>query len=123
MMEKEKNVLLLGASMKPFRYSHMAVKALTKNEFPVYPVGREEGEINGIPVNTKLPPIEKFHTVTVYLNQKNQKDYYEKLFLYSPDRVIFNPGTENEEFKAICKERNVEVVENCTLEMLEAGAF
>jgi hypothetical protein len=61
--------------------------------------------------------------VSVYLNQKNQKDYYEKLFLYSPERVIFNPGTENDELKAICKERNVEVVENCTLEMLEAGAF
>ncbi len=122
-MENDKNVLLLGASMKPFRYSHLAVKALSKNQFPVYPVGREEGDINGIPVNTKLPPVQKYHTVTVYLNQKNQKDYYEKIFLYSPERVIFNPGTENPEFKELCQQRNVEVVENCTLELLEAGKF
>ena len=122
-MENDKNVLLLGASMKPFRYSHLAVKALSNNQFPVYPVGREEGEINGVIVNSKLPPVQKYHTVTVYLNQKNQKDYYEKIFLYSPERIIFNPGTENPEFKELCQQRNVEVVENCTLELLEAGQF
>lgn len=122
-MDTDKNVLLLGASMKPFRYSHMAVKALSNKNFRVYPLGKEEGEIAGVPVNTSLPPIEKYHTITLYLNQKNQKDYYEKIFLYSPERVIFNPGTENEELKAMCKERNVEVVENCTLEMLNDEIF
>lgn len=122
-METDKKVIVLGASTKPFRYSNMAVKALTKNDFLVYPVGKEEGEIVGVPVNTTLPGIEKYHTVTIYLNQKNQKDYYEKIFLYSPERIIFNPGTENEELKAICKERNVQVVENCTLQMLNAEIF
>lgn len=122
-MDTDKNVLLLGASMKPSRYSHMAVKALTNNNLRVYPVGKEEGEIEGVPVSSSLPPIEKFHTITLYLNQKNQKDYYEKMFLYSPERVIFNPGTENEELKELCRQHNVEAVENCTLELLEAEQF
>lgn len=122
-MEKDKNVLLLGASMKPFRYSNMAVKALINKDFVVCPVGKEKGEINGVGVKTTLPPLEKFHTVSIYLNKKNQRDYYEKLFMYSPERVIFNPGAENDELKSLCKEHNVDVVENCTLEMVNMEQF
>lgn len=123
-MEKQgKRVLLLGASLKPFRYSHIAVKLLAGNNHEVWPLGREKGEIAGQEVKTTLPDWDKVDTVTIYLNHENQKDYYESVFKYHPERIIFNPGTENPEFKKLAENKGVKVVENCTLEMLEAGIF
>ncbi len=118
-----KNVLLLGASLKHYRYSNAAIQALQENNHYVYAVGKEEGLVMGSLISSNLPPIEKYDTVTLYLNAKNQKDYYEKIFMYSPERVIFNPGAENEELEKICKERGVKVVKDCTIMMLKRGEF
>lgn len=123
MSEEGKSVLLLGASLKPFRYSNIAVKMLTRNGHDVWPLGREEGEIEGKEVKTYLPDWKQVNTVTIYLNPENQKDYYESVFRYNPERIIFNPGTENSEFRTLAEDKGVKVVENCTLEMLEAGIF
>lgn len=123
-MEKQgKKVLLIGASLKPFRYSHIAVKMLASYNHEVWPLGREKGEIAGQEVKTTLPDWDKLDTVTIYLNYENQKDYYESVFDYHPERIIFNPGTENPEFKKLAENKGVKVIENCTLEMLEAGIF
>lgn len=115
--------MLLGASLKPFRYSNIAVKMLTRNGHDVWPLGREEGEIEGKEVKTYLPDWKQINTVTIYLNPENQKDYYESVFRYNPERIIFNPGTENSEFRTLAEDKGVKVVENCTLEMLEARIF
>lgn len=123
MGEQQKSVLLLGASLKPFRYSNIAVKMLKSHGHEVWPLGRENGEIAGEEVKTQLPGWNSVNTVTVYLNQENQKDYYDSIFRYNPERIIFNPGTENPEFKKIAEDKGVKVIENCTLEMLEAGIF
>ncbi len=123
MEEHGKSVLLLGASLKPFRYSNIAVKMLTSHGHEVWPLGRENGEIAGKEVQKQLPDWEKVNTVTVYLNPENQKEYYDSIFKYKPERIIFNPGTENPEFKKVAEDKGVKVIENCTLEMLEAGIF
>ncbi|PID95626.1 MAG: CoA-binding protein [Bacteroidetes bacterium] len=122
-MDQNKNVLLLGASLKSYRYSFTALQLLRANNHYVHAVGKEEGQAGENMVSSHLPPIEKFHTVSLYLNPKNQRDYYEKLFMYSPERVIFNPGSENEELEELCKERGVQVVKDCTIMMLKRGAF
>lgn len=123
MENQGKSVLLLGASLKPFRYSHIAVKMLARNNHKVWPLGRKKGEIAGQEVKTTLPDWDKVDTVTIYLNPENQKDYYESVFKYRPERIIFNPGTENSEFKKLAENKGIKVVENCTLQMLEAGIF
>ena len=61
--------------------------------------------------------------VTLYLNPDNQKEYYEKIIALNPKRIIFNPGTENEELEDLAKEHNIETVEGCTLVMLSTGTF
>ncbi len=41
----------------------------------------------------------------------------------NPKRIIFNPGTENEEFKQLATQNGVEPIEACTLVMLSIGNF
>ena len=62
-------------------------------------------------------------TVTLYLNAKNQEEYYDFILKLKPRRVIFNPGTDNEEFQEICEAENIEVVTDCMLAMLACGQF
>jgi uncharacterized protein len=121
-MEK-KRTLVLGASPKPERFSYAAVVKLLKNEFPVIAVGLREGEIKGIRIEKPFPEYADIDTIALYVGPKNQSVYYEYILKLRPRRVIFNPGTENEEFERVLKENAVEVVRDCTLVMLSRGNY
>ena len=47
-------------------------------------------------------------TVTLYIGSQRQPEYYQYIVSLNPRRVIFNPGTENEEFYKVLKENNIE---------------
>jgi hypothetical protein len=40
-----------------------------------------------------------------------------------PARVIFNPGTENQEFAQQLEAQGIETIEACTLVMLRTGQY
>jgi len=86
-------------------------------------VGIREGEINGVPIIKGKPQIHDVHTVSLYLNPQRQREYYDWIISLNPQRVVFNPGTENPEFQSILKEKNINFVEACTLVMLTIGLF
>jgi predicted CoA-binding protein len=68
-------------------------------------------------------PEEEFDTVTLYLNPKRQQEYYQKILALKPQRVIFNPGTENQEFMQMLEEVGIETEAACTLVMLSIGNY
>ena len=119
----KKYTLVVGASEKSMRYSNMAVKLLTDFEHSVYAYGLRKGMINDVEINTEWPKTENFNTITMYIGPQNQTVYYDKIIALNPQRVIFNPGTENDELAEKLREKGVEVVENCTLVMLNTGVF
>jgi predicted CoA-binding protein len=86
-------------------------------------VGLRAGEINGITVHKPFPVVENIHTVTLYVGPKNQPFWYDFILYAKPQRVIFNPGTPNEEFEQMLIDTGIEVVEECTLIMLSSGDF
>jgi hypothetical protein len=61
--------------------------------------------------------------VTLYLNPLNQKEYYDYIVSLKPKRIIFNPGTENEELYQIAKKNNIQTMEACTLVLLSTGQY
>jgi hypothetical protein len=61
------------------------------------------------------------HTITLYLNPQNQKEYYDYILSLQPRRIIFNPGTENDELEKQAQKAGIETVEGCTLVMLGRG--
>ncbi len=47
----------------------------------------------------------------------------DEILAAKPQRIIFNPGAENEELAAAASSAGIEVVEACTLVMLRTGLF
>jgi predicted CoA-binding protein len=117
--------IVLGATTNPARYAFLATERLLEKEIEVIPVGIRKGAAAGIPIRNDLPIIENVHTITLYLNKHIQKNYYDYILNLKPQRVIFNPGTENTELYGILKrelpETKIEVA--CTLVLLSVGNY
>lgn len=118
-----KKTVVLGASENPSRYSFLAINRLKAHQHPVVAIGRKNGEVAGIRITKERPDEDGVDTVTLYLNPANQKPYYDYIIGLKPKRIIFNPGTENDELIEMAKEHGIEPVLGCTLVMLSTGQF
>ena len=118
-----KRTLVIGASSNPARYSYLAVHSLLKHNFEVVALAKRNDEVAGIPIITLFPENEKIHTVTLYIGPHWQTEYYQKIIQLNPKRVIFNPGTENDEFAQMLQKQNIETLEACTLVLLSTGQY
>jgi predicted CoA-binding protein len=118
-----KKTLVLGASTRSGRFSYLAIKSLVKHGVEVVAIGQREGEGDGVNIFTYPVFPTDIHTVTLYLNPKNQKQYLDYIISLKPKRIIFNPGTENPELLKLAKENAVETIFDCTLVMLNAGRY
>ena len=122
-MDQGKKTVVLGASANPSRYSYLAVRKLNSYNHPVVAIGKKKGSINGIEIVTDHVPVSGVDTVTLYLNPMNQREYYDYILNLQPKRIIFNPGTENEELIKDAKKNGIEPVIGCTLVMLSIGTY
>ncbi len=115
--------LVLGASTNPSRYSYRAIRLLRSFKHEVLAVGRDTGSVNDVEIQKSFPKGEKIDTVTMYLNPVNQKPFYDDIVAAKPRRIIFNPGSENDELIKLAAENGIETEEACTLIMLNAGQY
>jgi predicted CoA-binding protein len=122
-MAESKKTLVLGASPNPSRYSYMAVNRLAAHRHPVVAIGKRKGTVGSVEITTDHLAVEDVHTITLYLNPQNQKEYYDYILSLQPRRIIFNPGTENDELEKQAQKAGIETVEGCTLVMLGAGMY
>ncbi|MCK8522671.1 CoA-binding protein [Aquimarina sp. D1M17] len=118
-----KKTLVIGASLKVDRYSNFVIHKLINHNHEVIAIGLKEGDIGGVTIETELLPFEDVDTVTLYLNPKRQKPYYDYIKDLKPNRVIFNPGTENPEFYELLKEAGIHVEIACTLVLLSTNQY
>ena len=121
-MEKKKT-LVIGASTNPERYSYLAVQKLTAYEHPVVALGLKKGLIGNTAIETERKPFEQIDTVTLYINPFHQKDYYNYILSLQPKRIIFNPGTENDELLEMAQQQGIDTMEACTLVLLSTGQY
>lgn len=118
-----KKTLVLGASENPARYSFEAVTRLRKHGHEVVAVGRKSAVVAGVQIETETPVVNDIDTVTLYLNPTAQKAYYDFILSLHPMRIIFNPGTENEELEELAQQNGIAAIEACTLVMLNTGQY
>ena len=118
-----KKTLVLGASPNPIRFSHKAVKSLVRHGFDVVPLGIRKGDIMWQKIIIGKPVLNDINTITKYLNPNNQNEYYDYILELAPKRIIFNPGSENQELIEIAMKNNIEVSIACTLIMLNANKY
>ena len=110
--------LIIGASKNPERYSYKATEKLLAHGHEIELLGLRADEIFGQTIDTDKKQNADIDTVTMYVGPKRQPEFYDYIVSLKPRRVIFNPGTENEEFFDILKKNNIQYEVACTLVML-----
>ena len=118
-----KKTLVLGASVNPQRYGNKAVFALKEKGHDVIPVGLRGGSIHGVEILKGKPNVKNIDTITLYIGTKNQPEFYDYILELNPKRIIFNPGTKNQELLDLAKQNKIETIEACTLVMLSVGNY
>lgn len=118
-----KKTLVLGASLKPERYSNIAIHRLVSHNHQVVAFGLKGGNVAGVEIDTHVVPYKDVHTITLYLNPERQKAYYNYIISLQPKRVLFNPGTENSELQNLLKQNNIFFEEACTLVLLGTNQY
>ncbi len=122
--QKSKKTLVIGASENPSRYSYRAINRLRNSGHEVVAIGRRVGQVNDVTIQTGLPDLEAIDTVTMYVNPKIQQEEYESYILsLKPERIIFNPGTENPAFIQQAKKEGILTEVACTLVMLSIDEY
>ncbi|MCK0158368.1 CoA-binding protein [Cellulophaga sp. F20128] len=115
--------LVFGASLKPNRYSNLAVRKLLEKNIKTVAFGKASGAILDVQIKDNLMDIQNIHTVTLYLNPTRQEEYYQDIIKLNPKRVIFNPGTENPAFYKLLEKSGIQVLEACTLVLLATDQY
>ena len=119
----KKKTLVMGASDNPERYSYLATEKLKAYNHEVIAFGRKAGSIGDTTITTEFPTVTDIDTVTLYLNPTAQKEYYQAILKLQPKRIIFNPGTENDELFDLAKANDIKPLEACTLVLLGTGQY
>jgi len=118
-----KKTVVLGASDNPSRYSYLAINRLRSHDHPVIAVGKKAGRVGDVEIVKDHMPESGVDTVTLYLNPRNQVEYYDYIMNLAPKRIIFNPGTENDDLIKMAEQNHIEPVIGCTLVMLGSGQY
>lgn len=120
-----KKTVIIGATTNPSRYAYIAAGMLTEYKHEIVPIGIKKGAVYGrqiLPINDR-PEVKDVDTVTLYIGPQHQPEHYEYILSLKPKRIIFNPGTENEEFEKLIEEAGSKVLEACTLVLLRSGQY
>jgi predicted CoA-binding protein len=114
---------IIGASPNPNRYSYEATLRLAAAGETVYPLGLRSGTIGDHPIITEKPQLDNIDTVTLYVGPQNQPHWEKYILELKPKRVIFNPGTENQEFIHTLEAHGITTEVACTLVLLATGSY
>jgi uncharacterized protein len=120
-----KKTVIIGATPNRGRYAFLAAQMLKEYKHDIVPVSIKTGDVLGHDIVDlrKKTPIDDVDTVTMYIGPQNQPEWYDYILSLRPKRIIFNPGTENDEFEKMAEAKGIEVVEGCTLVMLRSYQY
>lgn len=120
-----KKTVIIGASSNPNRYAFMAAQDLKAHKHEIVPLSIHRGEVaNEEFISLRnTPEIQDVHTVTMYINPTHQKEWEDYILSLKPNRIIFNPGTENHTLETRATSEGIETIRACTLVMLATNQY
>jgi predicted CoA-binding protein len=117
-------VAIIGATDKPDRYANKAMQALRKHGHEVILVNPFKKEIEGKECLDSVADYDgKIDTVTLYVNPKRFQDHLDAVIKAHPQRVIMNPGTEDDAHQRTLEDAGITVLRACTLVLLSTNQF
>lgn len=122
--KSSETVVVLGASPKPARYAFKAMRLLKEYGHQPVPVNPAYDQVLNETCYPKISDVSKpIDTVTVYLGEARSTPLIDEIVAVRPQRIIMNPGAENDALAQKARAHGIEVVEGCTLVMLRARTF
>lgn len=118
-----KKTLVVGASTNPERYAFKAITQLRNHQHEIIAYGRREGTVADVEINTQWDTNWKVDTVTLYIGPAHQGEFMNKIVDLHPNRVVFNPGTENTAFFDLLHQNGIQYEEACTLVLLATDQY
>lgn len=117
--------VIIGATPDPSRYAYMAASLLLKHGYKFEPVGIKKGNVFGKEIQDikNFPTIPEVDTITLYIRPELQMQWADYILSLKPNRIIFNPGTENLELENKANQLGIETLEACTLVMLNTNQY
>jgi predicted CoA-binding protein len=121
----EKKTAIIGATPNQSRYAYLAANMLREYDHEIVPLGIKRGEVAGREILDirKKPAINGVDTVTLYIGPRHQPEWYNYILSLKPKRIIFNPGTENDEFEQLAEKNGIEALQACTLVLLRSHQY
>ena len=110
-----KKVLVFGYSDNPERYSYKAFNLLKEFDYSPIAFSPRTDDI--------LKFIDHYHTLTLYVGHDISNKFLDAILKLNFDRIIVNPGAENELLEHKISQLGKEVVHGCTLVMLKTDQF
>jgi len=118
------NTAVIGVTPNQNRYAYIATSRLQGHRYPVIPLGFRTGTVGNESIITDWPDhIENLRIVTLYIGPHRQPEFYDYIIQLQPQKVIFNPGTENPEFYSKLEKAGIQYEEACTLVLLSTDSF
>lgn len=118
-----KKTLILGATPDPGRYAYLAANRLVSHGHSIVNVGLKRGEVAGVAIEKPEQIHHDIDTITLYVGTNNLPPLYDYILETHPQRIIFNPGTENGELRRKAEAQGIETIYACTLVMLSTGQY
>jgi len=119
-----RNVVVLGATPKSDRFAYRAMKMLREHGERPIPVNPAFQEVLGETCYRSIADVpDPIDTVTMYVGAARSEPLIADIVHAKPRRIIFNPGAENDHLASEAEAHGIEVVNDCTLVMLQTGAF
>lgn len=117
-------VAILGASNETGRYSHKAKVALTEHGHITVLFNPNHDKIDGQKCFQSLAAYEgKIDTITVYVRPSILRGLVAEIIHARPERVILNPGTEDDAVVQMLKAAGIDVQIACTLVLLSSNQY
>lgn len=118
------NVAILGASDKPERFAFKAFNLLLQHGHNPIPINPNLKKIKDVAVAPTIEDIKiPIDTLTMYVGEKISSNLADSILKLHPRRIIFNPGSENAALARRLTAAGIEVVNHCTLIMLNSNEF
>jgi len=115
--------LIIGATANTERYAFKAAQMLTNHGHEIVPVGIHKGQVFGRKIVNSKEVQKDIDTITLYVSPANQKEWYSYIIDTMPRRIIFNPGTENQELATLANNNGIATEQSCTLVLLSTHQY
>jgi uncharacterized protein len=118
-----RTIVILGASDKPDRASHMLLTRLLqqgrRGRYTPVPVHPALESIAGVPVRRALDEVApRPDVLSLYLGPSRSAALQDDIVRLNPGKVIFNPGAENEALEAGLNRAGIATENACSLVLL-----